>query len=82
MNSDLDRWWYWVEPVSDTSRSKIANKHCFMKGHEIVLMVRDQDSRYADISDEDTLSDFVVINLCSPSDTLKKVWQQEERACE
>lgn len=74
--SDLDKWWYWVEPVSDTAKSPIATKHCFMRGSEIVLMVRDQDKRYESLSDEDTLRDFVVIHWCSSSDTIERMWKE------
>ena len=74
MSSDLDRWWYWVEPVSDTSKKKIASKHCFMKGRDILLMIRDQDRRYDDVSDEETLEDFLIVHWCSEAPPIRKLW--------
>lgn len=72
--SDLDKWWYWVEPVSDTFKKKIASKHCFMKGSDILLMIRDQDARYNDLPDDRALEDFLVINWCSASPPIRKLW--------
>lgn len=72
--SDLDKWWYWLEAVSDTSKSRIATKHCFMKGWDILLMIRDQDRRYDFVSDKDTLEDFLVVNLCSEAPPIRKLW--------
>lgn len=76
--SDLDKWWYWVEPVSDTSVSPIADKHCFMKGRDILLMIRDQDRRYDDVSDEETLEDFLVIHWCAESPPIRKLWRLKD----
>lgn len=42
--SDLDKWWVWIECVSDTSKpiDEIAEMHCVMSGRDIVRMYRDR----------------------------------------
>jgi hypothetical protein len=58
--SDLDKWYYFVEPADCGPVGGFAGRHIFMWGRDIVAMVKHEDDRYSEISDEDTLHDFLV----------------------
>jgi len=73
--SDLDKWYYWIDAVSDTSKDSIATMHCFMQGRDIVLMVRDRDDRFGDVSDEEVLQHFVGVHWASEAPPLESLWR-------
>jgi hypothetical protein len=63
--SDLDKWYYFVEPAAMGPKGTSATRHIFMKGSHIVKMVRYEDVRYKNATDEETLRDFVDVNWAS-----------------
>lgn len=62
--SDLDKWYYFVEPAINCP-GRMPARHVFMQGFDIVAMVKHQDERYTEISDEDTLHDFLIVHCAS-----------------